>query len=286
MEAKFRPVPLTILDFMAALLPGFVWLLLTVATFHVFLDERQPPAAPPLAAWQDITSSATKNDALLVAFLLTVVSLLIGYILKPLAMGVAGKLAKHLPKIDPEARRVRPFDFPFNEYFKTKYRSEQPPDTGGGRGKGPKDFYQAVVDLLADKLPCSPEGMPGHEPFGAAKRYLRLAAPTLWEESERMEAEVRMVGVTFLAALYSLGLSSVVLILQLLGVTRRADWPQTVGWVVASLFAAVLLAAGFNRARIREVGYTYVNALIAMCCSQPPSPPAHHSAARPDGGDE
>lgn len=78
-----------------------------------------------------------------------------------------------------------------------------------------------------------------------------------------MEAEVRMTGVLFLAACYSSALSVFALVLQLSHVVLNVNKLGTFYWLVISVVAAFVLSQGFNHLRVREVGYTYVNALIA-----------------------
>ena len=120
--------------------------------------------------------------------------------------------------------------------------------------------------------------------FAAAKRYLRLIAPSLWEESERMEAEVRMSGAMFLACIYSFILSTVTLFIQNLRVVQSNGQRETWCWLVISIVASLILGFGFNRLRVREVAYTYMNALIASGCNPLLKPP--NSANRGDSNAE
>jgi hypothetical protein len=118
-----------------------------------------------------------------------------------------------------------------------------------------KPYFQKVRDVLKASTGLEDiESLPGRQPFSTAKRYLHMVAPPLWEESERMEAEVRMAGALFLAALYSAGLHLVLWI---------GGSPSAGRWTVFSLLAAGALAFGFNTLRTREVGYTYLNLLVA-----------------------
>jgi hypothetical protein len=255
MEAKFRPIPITILDFLAILLPGFVWLLLIHATLQVFLFLRDSTNVSPVSAWESIVSSPKLFDPLLATVSILIVSLIVGYSIKPIAMATAGFLTQWSFKFqDRNGLSVREMQFPFNEYFKREQIDDD------------LKYYDEVVKLLRKKVGCSPEHLYGHQPFGAAKRYLRLVAPTLWEESERMEAEVRMTGAMFLASFYSFILSLCVLFIQIFGMLRGASKLITICWFILSAITTVILAVGFTRLRIREVGYTYVNALIVSGC--------------------
>jgi hypothetical protein len=80
-------------------------------------------------------------------------------------------------------------------------------------------------------------------------------SPVLWEECEHREAEVRMIGSLFLAALFS-GCSAAI---QLV----RAGGGISLRWFAASLFAAVVLGYSMRSIRRAEVRYVYLNFLIA-----------------------
>jgi hypothetical protein len=255
MEPKFRPIPITILDLLAILLPGFAWLILLCATLQIALHGQIPIINSRSAAWDRLAGVAMQSSSWVAGAILISLSLMLGYTLKPVAMRIAGYLAKgtfwfeHDIRDSPDCKRL----FPFTGMY---------PQT-----------EQKVSILLERKLGCAPATLPGHQPFASAKRFLRLGAPTLWEESERMEAEVRMTGVLFLAACYSVALSGGTLALQLLNVWVSSDNKLgTLCWFVASLLAAFVLSQGFNHLRVREVGYTYVNLLIASGCQTPNDP--------------
>jgi len=234
-----------------------------ITTFQICLDKNLQIVASPVTATEALASFTKKTEAIIAAFLLIVLSLIIGYILKPVAMSVAGKITKCLFKYHAKTKNIpaEDMEFPFNPYF----RSMQ---INPAEKEYKLNVYDEVTIDLRSKLRFSISDLPGHQPFGTAKRYLRLVAPTLWEESERMEAEVRMTGVIFLASLYSSLLSLSVLILQVIKIIEKPGKTNTFSWLLLSLLATYILAEGYNRARIREVGYTYVNTLIALNCSQ------------------
>lgn len=199
--------------------------------------------------WEGFVNAAQQSSPWIAAAILVTLSLMVGYALKPVAMRVAGLLAKPTFRFGHDIPKTSECDrlFPFTGLY---------PDT-----------EKKVSTLLATKIGCAPCSLPGHQPFASAKRFLRQSAPTLWEESERMEAEVRMTGVLFLAACYSAVLSGGTLILQLLtSLVSNANKLGTLCWFVGSLVAAYVLSQGFNHLRIREVGYTYVNLLITCGC--------------------
>jgi hypothetical protein len=77
-----------------------------------------------------------------------------------------------------------------------------------------------------------------------------------------MEAEVRMTGTIFLAFLYSLILSVVTLFLQLQSHLPNVPKLGTGLWLIASIVGAFFLGISFNRLRVQEVSYTYLNLLL------------------------
>ncbi len=248
MEPQFRPIPITILDLLAILLPGFVWLVLFCATLQVLLYGQVPVINSSFTAWEDFTSVARQSSSWVAASILVTLSLVVGYTLKPVAMRVAGLLAKHTFWFGQDIPKGFHCDrlFPFAGLYQAT--------------------EQKVSTQLQTKVGCSPGILPGHQPFASAKRFLRLNAPTLWEESERMEAEVRMTGVLFLAACYSLVLSGGTLVFQFTSWVSNVNRLGTFYWFIASLLAVFVLSQGFNHLRVREVGYTYINLLMACGC--------------------
>ena len=71
-----------------------------------------------------------------------------------------------------------------------------------------------------------------------------------------------------MACLYSALLGAITVILSYIRVTDPSRRIETWCWLFLSIITAFVLGFSFNRLRLREVGYTYLNALIA---SGPPS---------------
>ena len=238
METSFRPIPITILDFLGVLIPGFLWSLLATETYAA-LEWSAAPAFGPMEAWRRLGGVAAAGGGWIGPLSLVFASLVAGYVLKPVANKIADVLARPFFWLQRDTRRAgwRTLSFPYPSLYETK------------------DFFPKVGEIL--KTVTGVDGidqLPGRQPFTAAKRILHATAPTLWEESERMEAEVRMAGSLFLAALYSTGLH---LALWWAGYAKGGLWSAF------SLLAALALGFGFNTLRVREVGYTYLNLLLA-----------------------
>lgn len=245
MEPKFRPIPITILDFFAILFPGFVWFILLGTSLEIVLNHK--PISSPIDAWQMIVATIKQQDIWLGGLSLLAVSVLIGYIVKPFAMFTSQSLTIYFFKLSPKTKDI-PRDglkFPYDGVYTNT------------------EYYNNVKDFIEKLIRCSPEKLPGSKLFGAAKRYLRLVAPSLWEESERMETEVRMTGALFLASLYSALWGSITVVLSYVRFIDPNKRIETWCWLFLSIISAFALGFSFNRLRLREVGYTYLNALIA-----------------------
>ena len=235
LETKFRPIPITILDFLGILVPGFLWLVLMVMTYDA-ATALKPHSI--VGAWKELEMVTSSGSGWMGPLSIIIAALMIGFSVKPLAMPLAGLISRPLFRIMPETRKApwRKMTFPFQCHFKST------------------SYYHKACSILSSLTGMpSAEEFPRTGPFAGAKRYLRAAAPALWEESERMEAEVRMAGSLLLAALYSV----------LLNLVLRFKGLQSGGiWAIFSLIFALVLCFGFNRLRLREVSYTYLNVLL------------------------
>lgn len=243
METKFRPLPLSILDLFAIFLPGIIWLVLLVTTIQLCYKL----SVTPLNSLQAIISFVNSlNSAALSYFSIVLVSLLIGYIFKPIAMRSAQWFSRYLFKTHKKTRafKLRDLKFPFTQLLKKE------------------QYYDAVLEIVKEKTGCSPESLPGNQAFTAAKRYLRLIAPSLWEECERMEAEVRMSGTILIAAVYSSILSLIASMMHYFDIVKYTSQTEVWIWFVLSTLMSIVLAEGYNSLRYREVIYTYMNTLI------------------------
>jgi len=253
MEPRFRPIPITILDFMAVFLPGSIWLILIVTSFE-FLSHFSltlPYVVSPVIALENIGWATERIGPLWLSVpMLIIVSLLIGYVAKPLAMRWAERLSrKHLRKrlhdinekrdrghqVGPRIKEdgIAKLEFPFNELH------EGTP------------YFERITRLLRDLLKVEARDLPSHhQPFSTAKRFLRCNEPQLWEESERFEAEVRMTGVLLLAAFYSFVMSLLTLIHQSLfaWLFLGLGFPVIITWaVILALAVAGFLSLWFLR---------------------------------------
>lgn len=241
MEPRFRSIPLTIIDFLAILLPGVVWLFLLVATWQFLADDEIAPHRVMRAGEAGQPLGLTVVAAL-------VASALLGYALKPVALGGARFLTRRVLR----ARRRLPFD-------RSRHRDWTFPFTADHESE---PYFVLLCDALQRMLGCDVRSLPRYGPFTVTKRFLRQASPPLWEEAERSEAEVRMLGMLVLTAFYSLALATAVFVF-------RGFDTAYLGWVGLSAVAFYLLVTGFDRAQRNEVYYMYINGLIALRVKPP-----------------
>jgi|GEM_PF-3389428 len=239
-EAKFRPIPITIMDFLGVLVPGFLWSILLLKTYYA-LSEPSARVSGISEVWARINSLAQMERGWLGPLTAIFASLVAGYSLKPLAMPASGILCRPVFFLLSSVRQRKvhwwKMSFPFRDYFEHQ------------------EYYPRVIKILAEATGFQRvDKLPGTVPYAAAKRYLHATLPALWEESERMEAEVRMSGTLFLAAAYSVLLHSVL---------YAWGYPKGMLCAILSGLAALALAFGFCILRLREVGYTYLNLLLA-----------------------
>lgn len=243
MKTVFRPIPITLLDFLSVLLPGWVWLFLISAT----IDFVKNNSVTPASAWQKLYSLTNQGGSWLGPLTLVFAALIAGSLLKPLSNKVSQKMTKYLFKLSKyyKAYNSKDLVFPYDSIFSSK------------------TYYSKVIIILNRLFGLNSQAdLPGNAPFSPSKRYLRILSPNLWEESERMEAEVRLLGSLFLANVYTVLLSCIVVATNSID-ARALPQPIELAWLFGTFATAIMLGVAFNRTRIHEVETTYMNLLIA-----------------------
>ena len=247
MEEKFKSIPLTILDILGIFLPGSVWFVLLVTTFNLDFKNTIENGISPLTSCKTIALYFQElNSPLLAALIFIVISLLIGYTLRPIAMRLAQWFSRPLHKLHKccKGLKTQELRFPYNKLYEKEV------------------FFQKILEIVEEVTGSNPESLPVHQPFNAAKKFLRLTSPSLWEESERREAEVRMIGAVLLAMIYSSILSLIVLLLRYINVIQSANITGTWIWFIVSTTIVFILSIGFYRMRYGEVANVYLSTLI------------------------
>ena len=241
METKFRPLPLSIVDFFGVVVPGFVWLLLFITAGLMFSHDGP---STPVDAWYVLAGLVRDSGTWLGPLAVILIAAVIGYAMKPRAMRLAMTLAAPMLKIFSERFRgipLREVTFPFTRLYERK------------------GYYRQLRERIAELTCCELSTLPAHQPFSTAKRLLRLIAPSLWEELEHREAEVRLLGAAFLAGVFSVLLAAVELLRELPDVSSA-----TKVWLLTSAGAAILLGDGYGYLRVGEVDFTYLHTQLAL----------------------
>ena len=234
MQPEFRPIAISVVDFLGSFLPGCAWLLVFYEydlMFRHHFAARNSFFAPLLLI---LSGSELLNDRLAIGtayyLVLVLLAALLGFGIKPIVMRTAEWWSRPETWL-PGGREGR---FPYTAAYK-KDKSEV--------FKSITEAVQLRTGFPFDRLPGS------YEPFSACKRILRQLSSVLWEELEHAEAEARMLGSLFLAALASI-----------VPVMASVYWPWILTWGLGTLG----LGYGFRKARKREADYCYLNFLIVM----------------------
>jgi len=242
MESKIRPIQLSIIDFLGVVVPGVVWLIMIATALRMWIGRSE--VVTPITTWLYLSDMLeTSNTVALVSGLL-LASVVIGYAVKPKAMRIGAMLALPLFRMHNRfaAIPMRDLRYPYRRVHEAM------------------QFYSPLVAHLSELMGCDVLQLPGNQPFTTAKRLLRQIAPRLWEECEHVEAEVRLIGALFVAAVFSCLLALLATVQELLS---PAAISGPIPWLIVSVAAAVVLGDGFNHMRLREVEYAYLHALLA-----------------------
>jgi len=248
-KTELQSLNLTLVDFMASFLSGAIWFVLLSTFVQLPLLSQQSASTTPVDVVYYIvnttTATNTYQDLLYIAIFI-IVAYVLGYLLNQ----VGTRVAESICFLDAlwKSKRTRveldEYHFPYNAIFRSK------------------SYFASIIKYLKTYLHDDFESLPGKQPYSTCKRVLKAKNSILWEESERTEADVRMVGSLFLAALFSAvsAVASMIMISPL-------ETAQVI-WLVISLIAALILGFTFRDQRTREVAYTYLNFLIALGLEQ------------------
>src|SRR5204863_6188520 len=80
MESKFRSLPLSIIDFVGVIIPGFAWLVLII-TANAMLSLSHDPATP-VAAWTTMSDAVQGANGWIGGLMLAICAIVIGYVAK------------------------------------------------------------------------------------------------------------------------------------------------------------------------------------------------------------
>lgn len=146
METKVRPVPITIMDILGALIPGFMWLFLMIATYiSIGNISYATKVSPHIETWQKISDFIQTQNIWFATVAVISVSFLIGYLWIPLAMPWATKTVMILWKRDKDIKAIplEKLEFPFDVIFENT------------------EYYKEVSKRMESMINCSPKSYTG-----------------------------------------------------------------------------------------------------------------------------
>lgn len=235
MTQQFVPVRLSLVHMMTWFLAGAVWLIAVTYAFEVFRASGDSPASNLFRSAMALLTSPPKSegiDAPIYFIGLGVLAFIVGFVVEQISTGLAETI-------------LFPRDhFPYNQRHQDKL------------------YFERISEILSERYNIKYETIPGHQPFSACKRILRMISPPLWEECERREAEVRTLGSLFIAS----GLSLLVAIFAFF-----TNHMETTGYapVVSALVILMILGYAFRVARLSEVSRAYLNFVVAAAINMP-----------------
>lgn len=276
MKPELRPISVTIVDFLGALLPGTVWLILFITSGKLVnaITTSQPKdnSITSLSVTLDLVRG---TDNISFYFSLLLISLLIGYAIKPQAMVISERICAIFFLILDKLKKISVFQGKKNkpEEDNLKQNESKTPKLADYRFPFNsehinKDYYKRIVrtvnEYLAEETTPSETEIKlpkGTQPFSSCRRILRVLNPSLWEETEHREAEVRMLGSIFLSSVFNF-------VCVLLGIFHNSGKASVI-WVTLSAALSIFLLFTFRKARMAEVTYTYLNFIIATKLKSP-----------------
>lgn len=230
MGPQFRPIAVSIIDFMGSFLPGCAWLLVVYAYDRTFVAHLGAESLFTVIQQVLYGNSGGQPAGTAYYVLLLGIATLLGLAVKPIVMRAA-EFWSSPESWYPGGEKTR---FPYEQEYSTEKKALH-------------EHICKAIHLRTGFLPSELPG--GYQPFSACKRILRENRSELAEESERLEAEARMHGSLFLAVLAAV-----------LPVVLVARWEWTLLWAVC----VVGFGYSFRRARKRECNYCYLNFVIAV----------------------
>jgi hypothetical protein len=227
----FRPIALTIVDFLGSFLPGCVWLLVIYEYDLMFHRLFKAPTifGPMLhVLMRGDNADAQPAPGTAYYFGLAMLAVVLGFAVKPIVM----RSSEWFSRPETWRRGGEGHRFPYKGKFSDKA------------------FFATIDESVFRMTGFSSDQIPGtSQPFSTCKRILRASRTPLWDEIEHAEAEARMIGSLFLAVVVSV-----------VPVFLSFQWE----WILLWGLAVAGLGSGFRRARERETRYCYMNFLIAL----------------------
>lgn len=270
MLKQFESVRLTVVDFLGVFLPGGVWTILFL-TAEKMMNESQYLVT--LVTPVSVALSYAKGYDAAFYVGISMASLLFGYINMALSTKPAQFISNFFPSIfiysaqkgcdltQKKKTLKQIFEdnkFPYNDEFHNK------------------KYFETIKNFVLSKTRHQWEDIfspSSYQPFETCKRLLRLYAPVLSEETERREAQVRMLASLLLAAVFNFLLALTAMLSSMHIIFFKDYFPAYIErptseilfpWLITSIFITYLISVTFRMRRYREVEDVYLCTLI-MC---------------------
>jgi hypothetical protein len=241
MKDYIRPLSLSIVDFLGIIIPGIIFFSEIIILQEIIFLKYIPQDSNPLKLVIGFINHTSDN--VIVSWLVFIFfGLLIGYLFKPFVMSFAERLSVlfSLEAIRNKKNKKRSYySFPFTEKLKEETK-----------------YFATIEDIIKNTAKMGYEDLPKANPYSYCKRYLKLLSPNLWEECEHLEAEVRMIGSSFLASIFSAFLSVVTLMVY------KMNNPIVLYWFFISVIFTIIMGVGLRKRRNKEVEYTYLLMIV------------------------
>ncbi|MDJ0600534.1 MAG: hypothetical protein QNJ37_17035 [Crocosphaera sp.] len=264
---NFTPIKLTIVDFLGVFLPGTVWIVLfaslrdtIILTYHHFgyILVKCPNQYPnPLN--EGLCILKLSNDEYGTTFYLglALVAVILGY----LNMSLSTEFTEWLSHLDVWIKSL----FNFNKYkknvFPYKNKFQDKPYFKVINKYMVNSFnsflYDQKITINEEIKEFSKLKLPIYQPFESCKRFLKLNAPTLWEEVQYREGQVRLLSSLFLSSIFNF-------ILAIWNYLLIEKSSQNSIWIFISVLIMLYLGYIFRWRRLREVQDVYLSTFIVL----------------------
>ncbi|MDJ0662046.1 MAG: hypothetical protein QNJ42_21545 [Crocosphaera sp.] len=275
---NFTPIKLTIVDFLGVFLPGTIWIVLfatlrdtIILTYHHFgyILVKCPNQYPnPINKGLDILTLDNDRYGPIFYLGLALVAVILGY----LNMALSTEFTEWISHLDLwikflfKGKKYRQNVFPYQNQFKNKtyfkfinnYMVNRF-NTFGFEGNMIKEIIYNDKKNTTNEKPkdFSELDLPIYQPFESCKRFLKLHAPTLWEEVQYREGQVRLLSSLFLASIFNF-------ILAMWNYLVIQNSSHNSIWLIISVFIMLYLAYIFRLRRLREVQDVYLSTFIVL----------------------
>ncbi len=123
-------------------------------------------------------------------------------------------------------------------------------------------FYNKKITINGKINKFSDLDLPIYQPFESCKRFLKLHAPTLWEEVQYREGQVRLLSSLFLASIFNF-------ILAIWNCLLIENTSHNCIWLIMSVLIMLYLGYIFRLRRLREVQDVYLSTFIVLIDQKP-----------------